>query len=76
VYVLQHCQQDGVISSANWKLDAHELESKFNSRTKMMLLNNPNNQLGKAGLHLQYTLCVEKNTRKFFDRSIWTPLNG
>ena len=44
------CKRDGVMSSADWKLDAEELASKFNSRTKIILLNNPNNPLGKVQL--------------------------
>lgn len=36
------------ISSADWKLDEKELESIFNSRTKMIILNTPHNPLGKV----------------------------
>ncbi|XP_078739100.1 kynurenine--oxoglutarate transaminase 1-like [Lampetra fluviatilis] len=36
-------------SSADWCLDPHELGSKFNSRTKALILNTPNNPLGKVG---------------------------
>nr|XP_032835440.1 kynurenine--oxoglutarate transaminase 3-like isoform X2 [Petromyzon marinus] len=35
-------------SSADWCLDPHELASKFNSRTKALILNTPNNPLGKV----------------------------
>ena len=35
-------------SSADWKLDPTELESKFNAKTKAIFLNNPNNPVGKV----------------------------
>lgn len=35
-------------SSQNWKLDQIELESLFCERTKAIILNNPNNPLGKV----------------------------
>jgi len=35
-------------SSADWKLDPEELESKINSKTKVLFFNNPNNPLGKV----------------------------
>ena len=39
----------GVISSsADWKLDPKELESKFSEKTKLIVLNTPNNPLGKV----------------------------
>lgn len=37
-----------VISSADWKLDPEELASKFTSKTKAIIVNNPNNPLGKV----------------------------
>ncbi|XP_055896153.1 kynurenine aminotransferase-like isoform X2 [Biomphalaria glabrata] len=37
-----------VTSSADWKLDESELSSKFNSKTKLIILNTPNNPLGKV----------------------------
>lgn len=36
-----------VISSSDWQLDPEELASKFNSKTKAIIVNNPNNPLGK-----------------------------
>lgn len=36
------------MSSADWKLDSAELASKFNERTKAIVLNSPNNPLGKV----------------------------
>ena len=39
----------GVISSSgDWKLDPAELESKFSTKTKLIILNTPNNPLGKV----------------------------
>ncbi|XP_050414957.1 kynurenine--oxoglutarate transaminase 3 isoform X1 [Patella vulgata] len=35
-------------SSADWKLDEKELESKFNEKTKAIIINTPNNPLGKV----------------------------
>ena len=40
----------GVLSSADWKLDPEELASKFNSKTKAIVLNNPNNPIGKVSI--------------------------
>ncbi|XP_045052931.2 kynurenine--oxoglutarate transaminase 1 isoform X2 [Desmodus rotundus] len=40
--------QNGELSSSNWELDPTELASKFTSRTKMIILNTPNNPLGKV----------------------------
>ena len=34
--------------SSNWQLDPTELASKFTSRTKALVLNTPNNPLGKV----------------------------
>lgn len=36
------------MSSADWKLDPAELASKFSERTKAIVLNSPNNPLGKV----------------------------
>ena len=35
-------------SAADWTLDFDELASKITSKTKMLILNNPNNPLGKV----------------------------
>lgn len=35
-------------TSASWKLDEAELVSLFNSNTKAIILNTPNNPLGKV----------------------------
>lgn len=36
------------ISSADWKIDMDELESKVTSRTRMLVLNTPHNPIGKV----------------------------
>ena len=41
-------KKEGVTSSADWKLDPEELSSLFNSKTKAIIFNNPNNPLGKV----------------------------
>ena len=41
-------KKDGVTSSADWKLDPAELSNLFNSKTKAIIYNNPNNPLGKV----------------------------
>ncbi|XP_077904495.1 kynurenine--oxoglutarate transaminase 1 isoform X5 [Ictidomys tridecemlineatus] len=56
--------QDGELdSSSNWRLDPTELASKFTSRTKALVLNTPNNPLGKvfskAELELVARLCQQ-----------------
>ncbi|XP_045626969.1 kynurenine--oxoglutarate transaminase 1 isoform X3 [Ursus americanus] len=56
--------QDGELDSAsNWQLDPTELASKFTSRTKALVLNTPNNPLGKvfseAELELVASLCQQ-----------------
>ncbi|XP_009693990.1 PREDICTED: kynurenine--oxoglutarate transaminase 1 [Cariama cristata] len=56
--------KDGkLMSSADWQLDPAELASKFSERTKAIVLNSPNNPLGKvfsrAELDLIAALCVK-----------------
>jgi len=52
-------------TSASWKLDINELESMFNSKTKAIILNTPNNPLGKvftkSELQVIANLCIEHN---------------
>ncbi|XP_069497845.1 kynurenine--oxoglutarate transaminase 3 isoform X2 [Ambystoma mexicanum] len=38
----------GPLSSSDWTLDPIELASKFNSKTKAIIVNNPNNPVGKV----------------------------
>uniref|UniRef100_A0A8C8YZ51 Kynurenine--oxoglutarate transaminase 3 n=1 Tax=Prolemur simus TaxID=1328070 RepID=A0A8C8YZ51_PROSS len=53
-------------SSSDWTLDPHELESKFNSRTKAIILNTPHNPLGKVytkeELQIIADLCIKYDT--------------
>jgi kynurenine--oxoglutarate transaminase/cysteine-S-conjugate beta-lyase/glutamine--phenylpyruvate transaminase len=44
---LKPTKQADVLSSDDWKLDTDELARKFNSKSKMIIVNNPNNPLGK-----------------------------
>lgn len=39
---------EGVVTSHDWVLDKDELASKFNSKTKAIIFNNPNNPIGKV----------------------------
>ncbi|XP_062446678.1 kynurenine--oxoglutarate transaminase 1 isoform X7 [Rhea pennata] len=52
-----------LMSSADWQLDPAELASKFGERTKAIVLNSPNNPLGKVfsrgELELIAELCVK-----------------
>jgi len=45
---LKPTKTEGVISSADWKLDMTELQGKITSKTKAIIYNNPNNPLGKV----------------------------
>ncbi|XP_021111078.1 kynurenine--oxoglutarate transaminase 3 isoform X2 [Heterocephalus glaber] len=53
-------------SSSDWTLDPQELESKFNSKTKAIILNTPHNPLGKVytkeELQLIAHLCIKYDT--------------
>jgi hypothetical protein len=47
--LLQSPAPDGKLnSSGDWQLDPTELASKFSPRTKALVLNTPNNPLGKV----------------------------
>jgi len=54
-----------VISSADWVYDENELESLFNEKTKMIIINSPHNPLGKVfsrkELEKIAELCVKFN---------------
>ncbi|GAB6022785.1 hypothetical protein CHUAL_006885 [Chamberlinius hualienensis] len=45
---LKPTKQGQVTSSGDWVLDYDELSSKFNEKTKAIILNTPNNPLGKV----------------------------
>ncbi|KAI5628333.1 kynurenine--oxoglutarate transaminase 3, partial [Silurus asotus] len=61
----------GDISSADWVLDQDELASKFNSKTKAILINTPNNPIGKvfsrSELQAIADLCIKHDTLCFSD---------
>jgi len=54
-----------VLTSEDWKLDVDELSSKFNKKTKAIIVNNPNNPLGKVfsleELQMISELCIKHN---------------
>ncbi|KAG7488155.1 hypothetical protein MATL_G00032430 [Megalops atlanticus] len=59
------------ITSADWKLDPDELASKFNSKTKAIIINTPNNPIGKIftreELQVIADLCNKHDTLCFSD---------
>ncbi|XP_074141018.1 kynurenine--oxoglutarate transaminase 1 isoform X4 [Sminthopsis crassicaudata] len=60
-----------VMSSGDWKLDPDELASKFSPRTKAIVINTPNNPLGKVfskeELELIANLCKKHDVLCFSD---------
>ncbi|XP_049573444.1 kynurenine--oxoglutarate transaminase 3-like [Syngnathus scovelli] len=58
-------------SSADWFLDPEELASKFNSKTKAILINTPHNPIGKVftkdELQMIADLCIKHDTLCFSD---------
>ncbi|KAL2090343.1 hypothetical protein ACEWY4_015031 [Coilia grayii] len=61
----------GNITSADWVLDQDELASKFNSKTKAIIINTPNNPIGKIftrdELQAIADLCIKHDTLCFSD---------
>ncbi|XP_026201947.1 kynurenine--oxoglutarate transaminase 3 isoform X1 [Anabas testudineus] len=59
------------ITSADWILDPDELSSKFNSKTKAIIINTPNNPIGKVftrdELQMIADLCVKHDSLCFSD---------
>ncbi|XP_046905442.1 kynurenine--oxoglutarate transaminase 3-like isoform X1 [Hypomesus transpacificus] len=59
------------VSSADWVLDPDELSSKFNSKTKAIIINTPNNPIGKIftrdELQVIADLCIKHDTLCFSD---------
>lgn len=57
---------DGVSTSADWKWDEAELEAAFTSKTRLIVINTPNNPLGKVyskeELERIAQLCIKHNT--------------
>merc|ERR1719273_2404058 len=68
---LKPTKTEGVISSADWKLDMEELKSKFTSKTKAIIYNNPNNPLGKVFTRSEITdisqLCIDQDVLMISD---------
>uniref|UniRef100_A0A672ZZ74 Kynurenine--oxoglutarate transaminase 3 n=1 Tax=Sphaeramia orbicularis TaxID=375764 RepID=A0A672ZZ74_9TELE len=58
-------------TSADWYLDPEELSSKFNSKTKAIIINTPNNPIGKIftrdELQMIADLCIKHDTLCFSD---------
>lgn len=65
VYVPLRPSKKGPLSSADWLLDRQELVSKFTAKTRMIIVNNPNNPLGKVysrdELEFIAGLCIKHN---------------
>ncbi|XP_034036605.1 kynurenine--oxoglutarate transaminase 3-like [Thalassophryne amazonica] len=63
--------EKNTITSADWFLDPHELERKFNSKTKAIIINTPNNPIGKVftkdELQMIADLCIKHDTLCFSD---------
>ncbi|KAM9357715.1 kynurenine--oxoglutarate transaminase 3-like isoform 1-T2 [Symphorus nematophorus] len=59
------------VTSADWSLDPDELSSKFNSKTKAIIINTPNNPVGKVftrdELQMIADLCIKHDTLCFSD---------
>ena len=57
---------EGPVTSADWSWDLKELEAAFNSKTKLIVINTPNNPLGKIyskeELEQVAALCIKYNT--------------
>ncbi|ELU10164.1 hypothetical protein CAPTEDRAFT_93247 [Capitella teleta] len=68
---LRSTKNSSPLSSADWKLDPVELESKFNEKTKAIFLNNPNNPVGKVysmeELNMVADLCKKYDVLVFAD---------
>ncbi|XP_067328326.1 uncharacterized protein [Anolis sagrei] len=68
---LKATESGKLISSKDWQLDPAELESKFTPRTKAIILNSPNNPLGKVfsreELQLVADLCAKHDVLCFSD---------
>lgn len=59
-------QSNDSLSSANWKWDDRELEEAFTDKTKVIVINTPNNPLGKIYTQEEMekiaSLCIKHNT--------------
>ncbi|XP_010902736.1 kynurenine--oxoglutarate transaminase 3 isoform X1 [Esox lucius] len=59
-------KKTNIVSSADWVLDPAELASKFTSKTKAIIINTPNNPIGKIftrdELQMIADLCIKHDT--------------
>ncbi|XP_029002710.1 kynurenine--oxoglutarate transaminase 3-like isoform X2 [Betta splendens] len=72
VLIPLRCQSGkNTVTSADWILDPDELSSKFNSKTKAIIINTPNNPIGKVftrdELQMIADLCIKHDTLCFSD---------
>lgn len=72
---------EGVTSSADWVLDPVELASAFNDKTKAIIVNTPNNPLGKVFTHDELMmigdLCKKHNSIAIMDEVYeWMTYDG
>ncbi|XP_054712521.1 kynurenine aminotransferase-like isoform X2 [Uloborus diversus] len=72
VYIpLRPIKTDGPVSSKDWILDPAELASKFNRKTKLIIVNTPHNPLGKIftkdELQMIADLCQKHNVIAVMD---------
>ncbi|XP_035824453.1 kynurenine--oxoglutarate transaminase 3 [Aplysia californica] len=56
---LRPSKEGTVTSSGDWKLDPEELASKFNEKTKLIIVNTPNNPLGKVFTRDELTMIAD-----------------
>lgn len=58
-------KKEGLMSSSDWSLDDVELEKAFSSKTKLIIINTPNNPLGKVYTRKELEkiaeLCIRHN---------------
>ncbi|XP_072430826.1 kynurenine--oxoglutarate transaminase 3-like isoform X1 [Chiloscyllium punctatum] len=78
---VQEKVDQGISDSGDWKLDEEELSSKFNSRTKAIIINTPNNPLGKVfkmeELKMIADLCIKHDVLCISDEVYeWLVYNG
>ena len=61
----EEVDQSSVLTSADWKLNDNDLEKAFSSKTKLIVLNTPNNPLGKVFTQNEINkiaeLCIKYN---------------
>ena len=67
----ENLNNTGFKSSSNWKWDENELERAFSEKTRLIIINSPNNPLGKVYTRKELEkiaeLCIKFNTLCFSD---------